>query len=1426
MSVHFARPQRADSDVPPTNRLSWRQRVLRVDWVEGNFRYVVLGRPIRSRFTGSKILGGYLELQELEAKGAGGGSGLRSLDRVEFDGEAEGQAYYVDPESAQRRSIEELCEELAKYDVISFDIFDTALVRTVEVPNDIFRIMAARLGIAGFPEIRKSAEAHVRNVKDRMEGTREVVLSEIYALMAERHGADPTWERLEEYLEIELSRPNPQIKAVYDRLQSMGKKLVFMSDMYLPREVLERMLVRNGYDGYERLYLSNEHGLRKGDGTLQRALLKDYSPEFSLVHIGDNLDADVTKSEMVGLPAVFNPDVRILRREADTDSLAGSFYHAVVNNHLASGTWSEGLHYTHGFRVGGILALGYVEFIERLAREKAIDKILFCGRDCDVLSQIYTRHYGEVESAYVDTSRYALLGITLEANFLDYIHRSFFRWLGDSNNSRSIAQVLDDTGFDYLIPYLEGADIEQFLFPSGGEANIIRRRLEQFFWDHRDIIVEHNEASAGAAKEYFSRAVGEAKRILVVDIGWTGTSAMTLRNFLNDSFPDAGLEVFGALLGTSRSRAATDAISTGFLSAYVHSPLGNMDLTRFMMPGGRQPVRKTDLLHLPLEYLFTEPKASTTGYGLDADGEPVALRGNNAPHNTDQILEMQRGMLDFAKVYLEYSAGYSDYRLVSPYVAFNPLRSAIENPAYAYQVYKDFHYDAAPTLFAKDATYERFGALYDVSALPVARAGVTEQSREDDLVEEVPSLGRILFVSPEMTYTGTPHSLLRLCKVAAALGYEPMVWTAKAGPFAEEFEAHGFTVQVVDALEVTEQRISELVKSNVRLVVCNTVMTDAYVRRIEGRIPLTWYVREASNLPDFLRSNPERADTLRRSASICCVSEYAAAAIAEFADGPIAVVRNAVEDVSALALPYAPRSGGRHRFIQLGTIEQRKGYDLFVAAFKAMPAAYRDRAELHFAGGFINSATSFASYVFGQLEGETNIHFHGLIAGEQAKVELLSQMDTVVVASRDESCSLVALEGTMLSKPLIVTENVGAKYMVSHENGHVVPSGDVLALRDAFMAMLEADVSTLSSMGSKSRQSYNESASMEAHARDLARLFSDKIAAGPGKKLPLMTSWRKSSRRGPRGAYRRPELIVSLTSFPQRISIVGTCIASLLAQTTKADAVILWLSTDQFPRRDAELPAELLARVDGTFRIEWVDGDLGPHKKYFYAAQQHPDALIVTVDDDAVYSPNLLQNLVEGHRERPHAIVTDRANLILFRPDGTFRSYDGWAYNAGHLRGVLTYQLLPTGVGGVLYPPGSIPLAAFDVPAIHATSRFADDLWLKVMTTANGYPVWMPRERSGYRLIEDAQESALWRINAFQGHNDAALARVLSYFAQSFGSTDELVRRIRGIGPAGEFTGPRTTDLSSLLGLSPSSPSSIGAGLEDANGIPLRRMTG
>lgn len=1118
-------------------------------------------------------------------------------------------------------------------------------------------------------------------------------------------------------------------------MKDKGKTLVFTSDMYLPKDAIELMLEKIGFNGYSKFYLSNEHRLRKGDGTLQKVLLEDF-PGQQIIHVGDSEVGDVHKSIEAGIKAIHNPSSHLKHREPDMDNLAGSFYRAIIQHTLNNGTWDESLHYEHGFRVGGILATGFCQYLNNLAQAKQVDKILFCARDCKILWNIYNQTFNEFENEYIEVSRYALMNVAHEKYLYDLINRSIMRCAEEARSSKTIEAILNETGFGYLVDYLEDDDIDKFLFPQ----SLDKKKLEKFIFNHRNVIAEYNQPAVEAAKKYFEKVIGNARNILIVDIGWSGTCVTVLKYFLEKHFPEKNLCILGALMCTSRGNALTCSVSWGTIVSYVYSPFHNMDLTRFMMPA-KTPARQQDLLHMPLEYLFTSTAKSLVRYAEDKKGNIVFERTKFEPTNPKEIIEMQQGMLDFAQTYKTYTKNYEKNFSISPYVAFNPLRDAIKYSRYSYEVYKNFKYDATVPVFSDTDTIRLFGELFN-HASEVLPAGIDGRKEK-----------RILFVTPELIYAGAPRSLLRMCKVAAAAGYQPIVWSSKPGPFAIEFKNHNIPIRIVTEKDLSEQYVADLLET-FDFAICNTIVTDKYVKTFEGKLPLLWYIREATNIPDFCKNNPERLRTLQNSESLCCVSDYAAAAISKYTPHKVKVIRNSVEDERTFAIPYVPGSQAKVKFVQFGTIEYRKGYDVLLAAYEALPQSYKQKSELYFAGGFINSGTPYCSYLFSKIENEQNVHYLGVVKGEKNKIETLSQMDVVVVASRDESCSLVALEGAMLSKPLIVTENVGAKYMVHDDNGLIVKTGDVEELKVALMKMVDNKLN-LVEMGAASYKYYEAYASMDSYERELKELFEElenkrnnmRLSSDKGGKI---TSIRKKNNFEKKSeaysALENNEVIVSMTSHPGRISTVSKCVESLLCQTKMPNQLILWLAKKQFPHMENDLPEDLLLlKQNKRFAIRWTSDDLAPHKKYFYAMQEFRDLPIITVDDDVIYTNDLIEILMKSYSKYPDVISCMRANLIMFRPDGRVRAYENWLMEYRVLLDTPSYQLLPTGVGGVLYPPHAIPEIAFNKEAIKKSCLFCDDLWLKVMSTHNGYQTLVPTEFRRYADIPGSQDVALWK---------------------------------------------------------------------------------
>mgnify|MGYP000110984866 CR=1 FL=1 len=97
--------------------------------------------------------------------------------------------------------------------------------------------------------------------------------------------------------------------------------------------------------------------------------------------------------------------------------------------------------------------------------------------------------------------------------------------------------------------------------------------------------------------------------------------------------------------------------------------------------------------------------------------------------------------------------------------------------------------------------------------------------------------------------------------------------------------------------------------------------------------------------------------------------------------------------------------------------------------------------------------------------------------------------------------------------------------------------------------------------------------------------------------------------------HRRPRIIVSMTSYPARINTVHLAIRSLLAQKVLPDKIVLWLCKSDFPNRETDLPQTLRDVLWHDVEIRWVDEDLKPHKKYFWALQEFPDDYVITTDD-------------------------------------------------------------------------------------------------------------------------------------------------------------------------------------------------------------------
>jgi len=197
------------------------------------------------------------------------------------------------------------------------------------------------------------------------------------------------------------------------------------------------------------------------------------------------------------------------------------------------------------------------------------------------------------------------------------------------------------------------------------------------------------------------------------------------------------------------------------------------------------------------------------------------------------------------------------------------------------------------------------------------------------------------------------------------------------------------------------------------------------------------------------------------------------------------------------------------------------------------------------------------------------------------------------------------------------------------------------------------------------------------------------------------------------------ELIVSLTSFPARFDRLKFTLRSLIEQSIRPDKICLWVDPSQF----AELPADVWAYCHNHDVYVMSARDIGPGTKLIPALREFPSATIVTADDDFYYPPDWLEVLIEGAKRHPQAIVCRRAHLARTAGDGRFLPYSEWeAQTSAPAPSASGTYIFPTGVGGVLYPPGSLDPTVLDDTRLLRLTPKADDVWFFWMARLAGTP--------------------------------------------------------------------------------------------------------
>ena len=248
---------------------------------------------------------------------------------------------------------------------------------------------------------------------------------------------------------------------------------------------------------------------------------------------------------------------------------------------------------------------------------------------------------------------------------------------------------------------------------------------------------------------------------------------------------------------------------------------------------------------------------------------------------------------------------------------------------------------------------------------------------------------------------------------------------------------------------------------------------------------------------------------------------------------------------------------------------------------------------------------------------------------------------------------------------------------------------------------------------------------------------------------------------------RKPELIVSLTSYGERLKDIDFTIYSLLNQTVKPDKVILWLDKEKF--NENNLPKKVSKFIKNGLEIKFCR-DIKSYTKLIPAMIEYPDAVIVTADDDVYYEKNWLEKLYNSYLKYPQDIHCHRAHRVKLDENNNLLPYESWDKNTNG-ESVSSLNFL-TGVGGVLYPPYCFDEAGLNYNLAQVLAPNADDVWFWLMGIKNERKIRVIKDNittilstNILRQLGLIKERTLYSQNK-NGGNDEQIKSVLTQYPE------------------------------------------------------------
>lgn len=434
---------------------------------------------------------------------------------------------------------EELLEQLKQYEIITFDIFDTLISRTVTHPTDVFRLVEKRW--------QKNNSSNIRFYDSRIQAEQTAYqkygvcanLDQIYALLESDYGFSAVdveqLKKLEIQTELDVVIPRRTMLKLYEQLQACGKTIILCSDMYLSASTIALLLEKAGYPEELSICVSSEQKVSKSDGSFWNIFFQEHAHQTT-IHVGDNEWSDYRQVLNFGRDAILidnpyhafskspmYPYLMEYEKGAVTNSLVLGYF---INQACFNSPFEQELDFRETLAIW--MGPAFSCFMDWLSAEQDDSLLLFVTREGYILQPMY--------DAYCQAS-----GKTVQDNTIFFASRSAVT-AAAVTDAKLLSEIMQ-IEFEGTVAEFTASRLN-YVFSSDREIGSIviklpkqKEYLLELLENDYEAIFENAKKQKLAYETYVQavRKKSPDKKLTIVDVGYSGTTQYYLSKILNEN---------------------------------------------------------------------------------------------------------------------------------------------------------------------------------------------------------------------------------------------------------------------------------------------------------------------------------------------------------------------------------------------------------------------------------------------------------------------------------------------------------------------------------------------------------------------------------------------------------------------------------------------------------------------------------------------------------------------------------------------------------------------------------------------------------------------------------------------------------------------------------------------------------------------------